>query len=69
MPSALIEKSTNKNRGLQLALSIVLLYGTQAVADGSYRISVKDFSADPAKVKRTGQTCVSDFEFLHPKEP
>ena len=26
-------------------------------------------SADPAKVKRTGQTCVSDFEFLHSKEP
>ncbi|HJS15714.1 MULTISPECIES: tyrosinase family protein [Rheinheimera] len=55
MRSALLKKSPNKNRGLQLALSILLLYCTQAVADGSYRISVKDFSADAAKVKALRQ--------------
>lgn len=51
MPSALLKKTPRTTKRFTLAISLMLLCSWQAAAESSYRISVKDFAADPAKVQ------------------
>lgn len=55
MPLRLMKKIQSKNKVLPLLISLTLVCSWQALADSSYRISVKEFSADPAKVKALQQ--------------
>ncbi|GAA0663358.1 tyrosinase family protein [Rheinheimera tangshanensis] len=54
MPAALSKKSSYTKKTFTIALSL-LLCSSYALAEASYRISVKDFSSDPAKVKALQQ--------------
>lgn len=51
----LIKKTPGKTKTVKLAITLMLLGSGQVAADASYRISVKDFSADPVKVKALRQ--------------
>jgi tyrosinase len=55
MSPTLITKTPRRNTKLKLVITLMLLGSWQVAADGSYRISVKDFSADPVKVKALRQ--------------
>ena len=54
MPAALSKKSSYTKKTFTIALCL-LLCSSYALAEASYRISVKDFSSDPAKVKALQQ--------------